>query len=116
MDQCRWWLGLELAFIRPQLTLALGATAAFALTGNDAPLSARRGKVEGGLHQGPILITWHPAYILRLNDPVMQNCARDELIQDLRAAFALAQSPMADGTGGTGSADLLPTTGVCVEP
>jgi uracil-DNA glycosylase family protein len=95
--QCRWWLGQELAFIRPQLTLALGATAAFALTGNDAPLSARRGQIEEGLHQGPVLISWPPAYILRLNDPIVQKRARDELTKDLRAAFALAQSPKALG-------------------
>ena len=105
VDQCRWWLGLELAFIRPQLTLALGATAAFALTGNDAPLSGRRGKVEEGLHQGPVLITWHPAYVLRLSDPVMQKRALNELIQDLRAAFALAIGPMAEGEGSTDPAD-----------
>ncbi len=91
VEQCRWWLGLELAFIRPKVTLALGATAAFAVTGNDAPLAARRATVEQGLHEGPVLISWHPAYILRLSDPVAQNRARDELTQDLRAAFALAQ-------------------------
>jgi len=105
VDQCRWWLGLELAFIRPRVTLALGATAAFALTGNDAPLSDRRGKVEEGLHQGPVLITWHPAYILRLSDPVIQKRALDELIQDLRAAFALALGPMAEDEGSTDPAD-----------
>ena len=97
IDKCRWWLGLELAFIRPKVTLALGATAAFALTGNDAPLSGRRGKVEQGFHEEPVLISWHPAYILRLTDPVVQNRARDELTEDLRAAFGLAQGPKAFG-------------------
>ncbi len=33
---CRWWLGLKLALIRPRVTLALGASAAFALTDDDA--------------------------------------------------------------------------------
>ena len=88
IEQCRWWLGLELAFIRPRMTLALGATAALALTGDAAPLSARRGRVEQGLHDGPVQISWHPAYILRLTDPARQRRAMAELTEDLRAALA----------------------------
>lgn len=90
VEHCRWWLGLELAFIRPKVALALGASATFALTGNASPLAARRGKVEAGLHEGPVLISWHPAYILRLTDPTSQSRARDELTDDLRAALAMA--------------------------
>ena len=90
VEHCRWWLGLELAFIRPTVALALGASAAFALTGNASPLAARRGKVEAGLHEGPVLISWHPAFILRLTDPTSQSRARDELTGDLRAALAMA--------------------------
>ncbi len=90
VEHCRWWLGLELAFIRPKVALALGASAAFALTGNASPLAARRGKVEAGLHERPVLISWHPAYILRLTDPTSQSRARDELTDDLRAALAMA--------------------------
>ena len=94
IEQCRWWLGLELAFIRPRVTLALGASAGFALTGNAAPLGPRRGGVETGLHQGPVLLSWHPAYILRLSDPGQQNRARQELIADLRRAHAMAARPL----------------------
>ena len=90
IEHCRWWLGLELAFIRPKVTLALGASAAFALTGNASPLAARRGMIEAGLHEGPVLISWHPAHILRLTDPASQTRARDALTDDLRSALALA--------------------------
>ena len=90
IDQCRWWLGLELAFIRPRITVALGASAAYALTGNDAPLTARRGKVEAGLHDGPVLVSWHPALILRLTDLGQQAQARQDLIGDLRQAHSMA--------------------------
>ena len=91
IEQCRWWLGLELAFIRPKLTLALGASAAFALTSKANPLATRRGKLEQGLHNGPVLVTWHPAYILRLSDPRHQARARAELTDDLRHAHAILQ-------------------------
>jgi len=84
---CRWWLGLELAFIAPQMTLALGATAAFALTGDDSAMTVRRGRVEVGLHGGPVLVTWHPSYILRLRDAKAAAQARADLTADLRAAL-----------------------------
>ncbi len=93
IDHCRWWLGLELGFIRPRVTLALGASAAFALTGNAAPLTARRGKVEAGLHDGPVLVSWHPSYILRLSDPDRQDRARQDLALDLGVAFAMTRRP-----------------------
>ncbi|GLS87097.1 uracil-DNA glycosylase [Cypionkella aquatica] len=90
IEHCRWWLGLELRFVQPRITLALGASAAFALTGDATPLAARRGGVEAGLHQGAVLISWHPAYILRLPDPTRQAQARQQLLADLQKARALA--------------------------
>jgi DNA polymerase len=90
IEHCRWWLGLELNFIRPRATLALGASAAFALTGNVGAIGARRGGVETGLHDGPVLVSWHPSYVLRLPDPDQRARVRRELIDDLGAALRLA--------------------------
>ena len=92
IDHCRWWLGLELGFVQPRVTLALGASAAYALTSNSAPLGCRRGTVEEGLHNGPVLISWHPSYILRLADPSQQSKARQELLDDLATALAMANA------------------------
>ncbi len=89
---CRWWLGLELAFIRPRMVVALGASAAFALTNNGSPLTSRRGKVETGLHGGPVLVSWHPSYILRLPDQIMKERTRRELITDITHAARIAMS------------------------
>ncbi|RWR04848.1 UdgX family uracil-DNA binding protein [Paenirhodobacter populi] len=89
---CRWWLGLELAFVRPRLTVALGASAALALTGAEGPLAPRRGEVETGLHAGPVLISWHPSYLLRQQDHLTREAARRDLVADLRRAMDL-QSP-----------------------
>ncbi len=88
---CRWWLGLELAFVRPQVTLALGASAAFALTDDFRPMQGRRGTVQTGLHGGPVHISWHPAYILRLADAGRQQLARRQLAEDLARAVAMAE-------------------------
>lgn len=87
---CRWWLGLELAFIRPRVVLALGASAAFALTGDGAPLGPRRGRLETGLHGGPVLISWHPSHILRLRENAAQARAREEMAGDIAVAWRKA--------------------------
>lgn len=90
---CRWWLGLELGLIRPRVALALGASAAFALTGSDAPLGPRRGRTETGLHGGEVLMSWHPARLLRLADPAEREQARRELAADLATALAMSGPP-----------------------
>ena len=86
IQHCRWWLGLELAFIRPRIVLAAGASAAFALTGDMSALSQRRGRIETGLHGGEVLISWHPSYILRLPDAAMRDKARQQLTHDIAVA------------------------------
>lgn len=83
--QCKGWLDLERRFVQPRLTVALGATAAFALTGNRQPLTPRRGTVETTLDGGPVLVTWHPSLILRL-DPAAASQARQQFVADLSQA------------------------------
>lgn len=92
IQHCRWWLGLELDLIRPRMVLAMGASAAFALTGDSSPLTRRRGQVETGSHGGQVLVSWHPSYILRLPDPTARSRARQELTHDIAAAW-LATAP-----------------------
>lgn len=88
IEQCRWWLGLERRMVAPRLTVALGATAAFALTGNRSPLTPRRGTIEPALDGGPVLVTWHPSLILRL-PPDRAPEARAQLRADLAHAAQL---------------------------
>lgn len=82
IEHCRWWLDHERRFLAPRLTIALGTSATFALTGDDRPMKARRGTIETALDGGPVLITWHPSYILRL--PIKASAeAYEELREDL---------------------------------
>lgn len=85
VQACKWWLGLERGFVQPQLTVALGGTAALALTGRKDAMIRRRGRVEETA-EGPVLISWHPSYILRLPDAGAAKAARAELTEDLRLA------------------------------
>jgi DNA polymerase len=94
IEHCRWWLRLELALIQPRITLALGASAAFALTDDDSPVSQRRGRVETGLHGGPVLVSWHPSYILRSPDPQVQARLKLELSADIATAMPRAAATL----------------------
>ncbi|SDD99378.1 DNA polymerase [Paracoccus isoporae] len=85
ISHCRWWLGLERRFVAPRLTVAMGASAAFALTGDRSALTPRRGRIEAAMDRGPVLITWHPSRILRLTG-AEAGAAQREFAADLRQA------------------------------
>ncbi|MDO5530071.1 MAG: UdgX family uracil-DNA binding protein, partial [Paracoccus sp. (in: a-proteobacteria)] len=89
IEHCRWWLGLEVKLIKPRVIIALGASAAFALTGDKSPLGPRRGTVEQSADGTPVLITWHPAFALRSEAEAAARI-RAEMVDDLRAAAARA--------------------------
>lgn len=63
---CRPYLDQQIRLIRPRLIVALGRIAAQRLLGSDAPLSKLRGPVyEYGSERTPVLVSYHPAYLLR---------------------------------------------------
>ncbi len=86
IESCRWWLQQEVALIRPSLVVALGATASLALTGNGTAVTARQATLEASLFGPPVLITGHPAAILRAPDPARGAVLRDQLAAALAAA------------------------------
>lgn len=83
IQQCKWWLDAERAQIKPRIILALGATALEALTGSGRDLLKRRGTTEHLPDGTPILITLHPAYLLRLPDGAGRTQAMADFQRDL---------------------------------
>ena len=79
IELCRWWLQQEVVLVQPALMVALGATAGLALTGNGAAVTARQGQIEPSLFGPPVLITGHPAAILRSPDAARSAALRGEL-------------------------------------
>lgn len=86
IEHCRPWMSAEIAQIKPKLIVAMGATAAEALTGSGEKLLARRGGFEATSDGTPVLITLHPSYLLRLTDPQAKADARSSFRQDLQKA------------------------------
>jgi len=64
--KCLPFLEQQIALLKPKLMLAVGRIAAQNLLGTDAPLARLRGKLHHfGAAGTPLVITYHPAYLLR---------------------------------------------------
>lgn len=65
-SSCRAYLERQIELVSPQLILAVGRVAAQHLLGSDAPVGRLRGQ-KHTLHDGqlPVVVTYHPAYLLR---------------------------------------------------
>lgn len=80
-NTCTQFLFRQIEVIRPQVIVALGATAATYLLGGKSPLARLRGR----LHEArgvKLIVTYHPAYLLR--DPTQKK----EAWKDLQLAMA----------------------------
>ncbi|WP_352840033.1 UdgX family uracil-DNA binding protein [Mesorhizobium sp. M0933] len=89
VQACRWWLDKEIDLIKPNLAVALGATAAQALLGKVVPIMKMRGAVverDDGLR---VFVTIHPSFILRIREPADKQAERDRFLQDMRAVKKL---------------------------
>lgn len=82
------WLLHELNIIDPLAIVVLGGTAASALLGRPVKMTRERGEWFTGPEDIPIMVTYHPAYLLRR---VGDNDQRyTDLVADLEAAAARA--------------------------
>ncbi len=65
MTNCRPYLDEQIDIIRPTAILALGAPAAKSFLGRDFQISKGRGQWYEGPQRIPLMVTFHPAYLLR---------------------------------------------------
>ncbi|TJU98252.1 MAG: uracil-DNA glycosylase [Mesorhizobium sp.] len=84
VQACRWWLDQEFDLIKPNLAVALGATAALSLLGKATPVMKMRGQVierEDGLR---VFVTIHPSFILRIREAADKAAERERFLQDMK--------------------------------
>jgi len=62
---CRDYLLAQIEHVGPGLILALGRVAAQQLLGVETPVGKLRGRVHEGPGGRPLVVTYHPAYLLR---------------------------------------------------
>jgi uracil-DNA glycosylase len=80
---CRPWLDAEIEVLRPQVTVALGATAAQALLGRNFKVTQRRGELIE-TKDGLVMATVHPSSLLRAPDAETRHRETVRFIDDLK--------------------------------
>src|SRR5882762_326345 len=86
---CRQWYERELASIKPDLVVAMGATAAQCVFGKITPINKNRGRAID-LDEGiKAMVTVHPSYLLRLPDADAKAREYQRFVDDLKVAADL---------------------------
>jgi uracil-DNA glycosylase len=83
---CRKWYEREFALLRPELVVALGATAAQCVFGKLTPINKNRGRVIALPDGANALVTVHPSYLLRLPDKEAKQREYHHFVDDLKIA------------------------------
>jgi DNA polymerase len=86
---CRPWLDAEIAALKPQAIVCLGATAAQALLGRAFRVTVDHGKFIDSPLAPRVLATIHPSAILRAPDDVARRAMEKQFVQDLRLVAKL---------------------------
>lgn len=81
---CLPWLEAEVALVRPEVIVCLGATAAQALLGPGFRVTREHGQVMASTLGPPIMATVHPSSILRAADEDSRRVALAGFVDDLR--------------------------------
>ena len=93
INACRPWLDAELAVVKPQILVCLGATAAQALLGKEFSVSRRRGELVESELAPYVMATFHPSSILRATDHESRRQQMESFVADLRKVAHLLQKP-----------------------
>jgi DNA polymerase len=83
---CRPWVEAELAVVRPDVLVCLGATAAQALLGRDVRVTRDRGRPLESVLAPVAFATVHPSSILRAPDDESRRRERALFVDDLTVA------------------------------
>src|SRR5256714_5288424 len=89
IDRCKWWFEQERAIVKPELVVALGATAARSVMGRAVTIGRLRGEaltLEDGTRA---VITIHPSALLRMQEEAEKRAAYAAFVKDLKVAARL---------------------------
>jgi uracil-DNA glycosylase len=85
---CRPWLDAEIAEVRPQVVVCLGATAAQSLLGRTFSVLRQRAQFVNSPLAPYVMATVHPSSILRAPDEASRREQKEAFVKDLRVAAA----------------------------
>jgi len=97
VEACTPWLEAELALVKPEILVLLGATAAQALLGHGFKVTRSRGVAFASRFAPVTFATVHPSSLLRIPDPIERRAARALFLREMElvAETLRAGVPMA---------------------
>ena len=91
IDRCHWWQEQEQRIIKPELIVALGATAIRSVTGKPLAIAKLRGRAYPLADGTPMIATIHPSYLLRIRDDDDKDAEYRRFVTDLRLCARLLE-------------------------
>ena len=88
IERCKIWLDLERSLVKPDTIVALGVTAARSLTGRTLTIGKVRGEPIAMADGTRLIVTIHPAALLRIEDDDNRRAAYQSFVADLKMARA----------------------------
>ncbi len=89
IDRCKWWFEQERAIVKPELIVALGATAARSVMGRAVTIGKLRGEAISLEDGTRAVITIHPSALLRMQEEAEKRAAYAAFVKDLKIAARL---------------------------
>jgi DNA polymerase len=89
IEACRPWLDAEIRFVKPEIVVCLGATAAQALLGKTFSVTRQRGQLVESTLAPHVIATVHPSSILRARDESARQLQMREFVADLNRVASL---------------------------
>jgi uracil-DNA glycosylase family protein len=92
IERCHLWFDFERKLVKPEIIVALGATAVRSVSGKPLAINKVRGRVLELDGIGRMLATIHPSYILRVRESDERHALFAQFVADLRTcAHVLAK-------------------------
>ncbi len=89
INACNLWFVHERRLVRPELIVAMGATALRAVLGKAVSVSSLRGAVQALPNGTRLIATVHPSYLLRIEDEQQKRIEWRGYLADLETVRAL---------------------------
>jgi uracil-DNA glycosylase len=89
IERCKLWLDFERLIVKPDVVVAMGATAARSLTGRAVTITKLRGAPIDLQDGSRLVVTIHPSSLLRIEDEADKREKYRAFVKDLRAAAKL---------------------------
>ena len=84
IDRCRHWFEFERSLVKPEVIVAMGATAIRSVNGRPLTIAKARGRILPLPDGGQMIATIHPSYLLRIPDEADKRAQYRLFVRDLK--------------------------------